>query len=351
MRDWNVLLKQMFVWCLLSSPLHGDDYVSYLDPAKAGPDFQIQGEYVGVVGNAHPIAAQVIALSNGEFEGILYAGGLPGAGWDGVGRFAFAGKTISGVTEFHGMHGERLGFVNPNFLGVYAQGSIRGTADMFLNVVKDAAFTLKKIERKSPTLGARPPEGAVVLFDGTSTSAWENGKLVENDLLDNGAISKRKFRNHFIHVEFRCPFMPTASGMKRGNSGLFVKNMWEIQILDSFGWNRDNRKFERLSAFGRCGGIEEMAAPELNAALPPLSWQTYDIEFRDTVFDSNGTKLRPAMITVHLNGIRIHNRVVLPPAPPEPEKSRATEGMPGALYLQQHGNPVRFRNIWVIERP
>ncbi len=325
----------------------------YLDPARAGPDFRVQGEYVGLVGNLHPIAAQVISIGDGQFDGVLYSGGLPGAGWDGVSRYAFRGKTEQGTTRFHGVHGEQLAFENPLFSAVHDNGTIEGTARMFLNRVADASFVLHKKQRSSPSLGAPAPPGATVLFDGSNTTAWQVGTIVEEKLLDRGATSKQAFGSHFLHLEFRCPFMPTARGMRRGNSGVYLQSTWELQILDSFGWNRDNRKFERLSALGRCGGLAEMTAPEINAAFPPLSWQTYDIEFRAARYGTAGQILHPAMITAYLNGIRIHNQVVLPAAPPEeqrPPPRHSPRGV-GRLHLQDHGNPVHFRNIWIIERP
>jgi len=144
--------------------------------------------------------------------------------------------------------------------------------------------------------------------------------------------------------------MPTATGMQRGNSGVYVKHEWEIQILDSFGWHHENRKFERLSRFGRCGGIHEMVAPRINMSFPPLTWQTYDIDFTMARFDVDGKKTSAATITVRHNGVVIHDRYVLPPVPPGRAASTTREGQPGPIFLQDHGNPVRFRNIWVLEK-
>ena len=110
--------------------------------------------------------------------------------------------------------------------------------------------------------------------------------------------------------------MPTARGMNRGNSGVYVKRVWEIQIIDSFGWNTENRKFVRLSAFGRCCGIHEMVKPPVNMSFPPVSWQTYDVEFLAAKFDESGRKIVPAMMTVHHNGVLIHDKFVLPTTPP-----------------------------------
>ncbi len=327
-----------------------EKHATYTDPEKAGRDFLVQGEYQGSLGNGKVIAAQVISLGNAKFEGILYGGGLPGAGWDEKTRFHFRGETRGDTTHCVGIHGERLMFENPNFHGTIQDEVFRGQAAMFRNVTEDASFEMKKVHRRSPTLGAKPPPGAIVLFDGTNVDEWVNGKLVDGNLLDVGTETKRKFKSLRLHLEFRTPFMPTARGMARGNSGAYVKKVWEIQVIDSFGWNTENRKFERLSGFGRSGGIQEMVKPRLNMCYPPLSWQTYDVEFTAARFDDAGNKISPAMMTVRLNGIAIHDKFVLPPVPPGRDAKMTQEGRSGPLFLQEHKNPVRFRNIWVVEK-
>ena len=322
---------------------------SFTNSAEAGPDFQVQGEYAGNVGSDFPVGIQVIALGNREFQGVVFTGGLPGAGWDESSVSHIGGRTQEdGRTDFHGIHGERLKFASSNFRGSIRDGVFTGEAHTFHGRADSVEFRLEKVFRKSPTLGARPPAGAIVLFDGTGVEEWEGGRLVGDGLLDVGTTSERKFGSVRIHLEFRCPFMPTARGMKRGNSGVYVKREWEVQIVDSFGWHHENRKFERLSKFGRAGGIHEMVGPRINMSFPPLSWQTYDIDFTLARFDSAGNRVSPATMTVRHNGVLIHDRVVLPPLPPETDKLKFKEGEPGPIYLQDHGNPVRYRNIWVV---
>lgn len=323
-----------------------------LSTESAGADFQVQGEYLGLVGHVLKAGAQVIAKGKGHFEGVFYRGGLPGDGWDGATRFAFRGKTQDGQTRFVGVHGERLAFENPNFAAIHHPDRLIGQAKMFLNATPDVSFVLRKVHRKSPTLGAQPPDDAIVLFDGSSASEWLNGRVVEERLLACGTTSRSKFNDHFLHLEFRCPFMPEASGMGRGNSGVYLQSRWEVQIVDSFGWNRDNRKFERLSALGRCGAVAEMIAPRINMSLPPLVWQTFDIEFKAARFEPSGKRAAPAELTVLHNGVKVHDRLILPPDPPDESRPppRDAPGLPGALFLQDHGDPVHFRNIWVVER-
>jgi len=326
-----------------------EEFPTFTDTSKAGPDFLVQGEYVGLVGGSHAIAAQVIAMGEGKFEGVLFGGGLPGAGWDETTRFHFRGETKDGVTRFIGLHGERLKYENTTFTGLLQEGNFKGTADMFRNVVDVSSFEMKKVDRKSSTLGARPPKGAIVLFDGSSTNEWIDGKFVDDKLLDNGATSKRLFQGIQLHVEFRLPFMPTAQGMNRGNSGLYVKD-WEIQIGDTFGWTSENRQFERLSLQGLCGSLMKMAVPRLNMCFPPLAWQTLDVDFEAAEFDSKGHKQKPAMMTVRHNGVMVFDRYVMSTVPPGGSPDRSVEKDARPILLQAHGNPVHFRNIWVREK-
>jgi hypothetical protein len=187
-----------------------------------------------------------------------------------------------------------------------------------------------------------------VLFDGTNVDAWEGGRIVEEGLLDVGTRTHEKFGSHRLHLEFRTPFMPTARGMKRGNSGVYLLGLWEVQVLDSFGWNNENRKFERLADYGRCGAVHEVAEPRVNLCLPPLTWQTYDLHFEAARFDGAGKRTRPAMLTVVHNGVVVHDRLVLPPVQPGDDRMEPLEGRRGPIELQQHGNPVRYRNVWIV---
>jgi hypothetical protein len=160
--------------------------------------------------------------------------------------------------------------------------------------------------------------------------------MTTDGLLMQGVTSKRKFQSGTLHLEFRTPYMPQDSGQGRGNSGCYVQGRYEVQILDSFGLEaKDNE----------CGGLYSVREPSLNMCFPPLAWQTYDIEYTAAAYDSAGNLLKNPRITVRHNGVVIHDNVELP--------NRKSTGAPvdvgpepGPVYLQDHGNPVRFRNIW-----
>jgi cytochrome c553 len=269
--------------------------------ATADSDFEVQGEYVN-----DKLGLQVIALGKGDFDLLLYQGGLPGDGWDGTAPQKFDGES---------------------------------------SVVRQLAQSrgLKKIERQSPTLGAQPPIGAVVLFDGTQKSLddhWNPGaKRTADGLLIQGAMTKEKFRDYTLHIEFRTPFQPSARGQGRGNSGVYHQGRYETQVLDSFGLTGKNNE---------TGGIYEVRDPDLNMCFPPLIWQTYDVDFTAARFDDSGRKTDDAILTVRLNGVLVQNTVKVPA--PTRAAPLAESPEPGPIYLQDHGNPVRYRNVWLVPR-
>jgi len=177
----------------------------------------------------------------------------------------------------------------------------------------------------------------VVLFDGTSTGAFTEAEMTEDKLLKTGVTSKQLFANHRIHLEFRTPYKPFARGQARGNAGLYVQGRYETQILDSFGLEGE---------MDEAGGIYSIKAPDFNACFPPLSWQTYDVDFTAAEFE-NGEKVKSARMTVRLNGFVIQDDVELTHATTASPLEEGPE--PGPVYLQDHSNPVVYRNIWVIE--
>lgn len=293
-----------------------------VDSTKADADFLLQGEYTGPATASSNQGLQLVALGDGKFQGVLYGKGLPGESWDGKTRLALTGETIGGKLQLSGT----------NFRGVVEGGQVQADLD-------GVKFTLKKVERQSPTLGAKPPQGAVVLFDGTTADAWDKGKLVEGNLLAVGTRTKQKFKDYTLHLEFRTPYMPHARGQGRGNSGLYLNDQYEFQILDSFGLAGENNE---------CGGYYSFAKPKLNMCLPPLTWQTYDVDFTMARYDANKNKLKPATATIRLNGVIVHEKYEIPKF--NGGGGQADESLPGSIFVQDHGNPVHFRNIWIVER-
>ncbi|MBP3959415.1 DUF1080 domain-containing protein [Gemmata sp. G18] len=301
------------------------------DVAK-DPDFAIQGEYEGeVIIDRKPtkIALQVVARGGSEFMVKAFVGGLPGAGWNGK-ETATATATRTGdqviITEARNKKTRQV--------GEFESGAIRIHWD-------DAEGTLKKVERTSKTIGAKPPADAVVLFGGEGDEKnWNGGKLVtlsDGKYLDVGVTSKQKFGAFKAHVEFRLPWMPNSTGQGRGNSGVYFQNRYECQVLDSFGLSGENNE---------CGGIYTQHKPSVNMCLPPLTWQTYDIEFTPAQFDSAGKKTKNGHATVYHNGVKIHDNIEFPKECPGGQKEDANSG---PFQFQNHGDPVVYRNVWVVE--
>ena len=193
------------------------------------------------------------------------------------------------------------------------------------------------------------PEGALILFDGSHLDQWtkrgsrepaawpvEDGSMVTRG---GDIVTWEKFEDCYLHVEFLCPDLPShVTGQGRSNSGVFLQGRYEIQVLDSWGRNPPGR--------GDCGALYNMAAPLVNASKRPDEWQAYDIFFRAPRFDRNGRKTENARVTVLHNGIVIHNNV---------EAATQTGGAlnedyadPGPILLQDHGNAVRYRSVWIV---
>lgn len=300
---------------------------SFTDAKSAGLTFSLQGEYKGTVTTDEgekAFAAQVIALGGDNFTVVGYHGGLPGDGWKrGDKLVTLQGKLVDGKVQ--GVTEAGNFSITDGTISVTAEGKTIGT--------------LTRAERKSPTLGVKPPVDAVVLFDGSSAEAFENGELVEGNLLGaTNCFTKEKLGDHHLHIEFRTPFMPSARGQGRGNSGVYIQGRYEMQVLDSFGLDGKNNE---------CGGIYSISEPIVNMCLPPLSWQTYDMDFTAARYADDGKKTKNARATIKHNGVVIHDDLELTHGTPG---YHAEGPEPDSLFLQNHGNPVAFRNIWVVKK-
>jgi len=194
-----------------------------------------------------------------------------------------------------------------------------------------------------------PAPNAVILFDGKDLSKWQrpDGQPAAWTVADGvmtvsrgNIVTKETFGDAWIHVEFMEPDMPNARGQEKGNSGVYVQARYEIQVLDSYSIKVPGR--------GDCGAIYGQYAPLVNANKPPLQWQTFDIIFRAPRVDASGKVLEQGRMTVLQNDMVIHNNVELlgPTAGGDPNVAA-----PGPLLLQDHGHPLKYRNIWLVPLP
>jgi hypothetical protein len=206
----------------------------------------------------------------------------------------------------------------------------------------------------TPVVDNKPPSDAIVLFNGKDFSNWEGekGKPVGWTLDKAGFMTvkkgtggiqtKQQFGSCQLHVEWRTPTTIEGEGQGRGNSGIFLMGLYELQVLDSYG----NVTYSN----GQAGSIYKQRIPLVNASLKPGSWQVYDLVFTAPKFKEDGSLLSPAKFTVFHNGVLVQNNVELKGETVyigQPEYKTKIEK--GPLALQDHGNPVSFRNIWIRE--
>jgi hypothetical protein len=216
-----------------------------------------------------------------------------------------------------------------------------------------ADVKVAKPEDKQDVPATPPPAGAIVLFDGKSFEQFEKqgGGKPEWELKEGGAaqvkggslVTKMKFNEPIrLHVEFRTPYLPDQSGQGRGNSGVYLQGRYEVQVLDSYGIPHEKYQMND------CGSIYGVAIAKHNACKAPTVWQAYDIDFTPPKFDGD-KKVAAGRITVVQNGVKIHDDQ-------EITVDNTTSGMggdpktPGPIMFQDHGNPVQYRNIWVMKK-
>jgi len=305
------------------------------DRRADNPHDGIMGEYVGrwrpEGGQAAEAFARVIGEGDGAYRVRLFT------------SHAWASKfgELTGKAD-----GKRVA-LEGQLAGAAAKGTLEGGEVLVVEGEK-GEFEGKFRVRKSPNLGAKPPPGAVVLLpyeEGKKPGldAWQNQKWQPQDdgsvLVSGGNnVSKQEFGSVRLHVEFRCPYQPKARGQGRGNSGVYLHGKYEIQVLDSFGLEGKGNE---------AGGIYGVSEPKANPALPPTQWQTYDVVFRAPTVADDGTVTKPPVFEkVEFNGVLIQENAEV--------RKTTTAGMAGKirgqgpLMLQDHGNAVRFRNIWYV---
>jgi hypothetical protein len=198
---------------------------------------------------------------------------------------------------------------------------------------------------------ADPPSDAIVLFNGKDLSHWrdKDGGVAKWNVRDGyvevapgtGDITTRdKFGDVQLHVEWATPPIPKGEGQERGNSGVFLMDRYEIQVLDSY----DNKTYYH----GQAGAVYKQHAPLVNASRKPGEWQTYDIVFHAPKFDEQGKVIERARVTVLHNGVLIQNNVEIYGLTYHDRPALYVAHSPEEpLHLQDHGNPVRYRNIWI----
>lgn len=295
----------------------------------ADPDFKVQGEYTGAAtgpdgGPEIKVGVQVIALGGGKFHAVAYHGGLPGDGWDGGNKFEVDGQRQDGVVVFPNDQGR--GEIKNGVLRIHAPAG-------------EVLAELAKVERKSPTLGdplRQAPWCCSMARVGPSSTP---ARLRPRAIWPPGPPANANSEAASCTSSFSCRSCPRLAARTAAIAAATCKGGYEVQMLDSFGLTGENDE---------CGGIYGVKSPDTNMAFPPLSWQTYDIDYTAARYE-NGKKVKNATITVMHNGVVVQKNVEVPnatraaPVPEGPE--------PGPLYLQEHGNAVCYRNVWLVEKP
>jgi hypothetical protein len=204
------------------------------------------------------------------------------------------------------------------------------------------------------TSGSSAPSDAVVLFDGKDLTNWVSDKDPQAAApwtVQDGAMivkakagdvrTKQEFENYQLHIEFRTPAQVEGTGQGRGNSGIFMQGLYELQVLDNY----DNRTYSN----GQAGSIYKQTMPLVNACKKPGEWQTYDVVYTAPRFNKDGMMIDPPYITVLQNGILVQNHTKINGPTPYIGLPDVKAHGKGPIKLQDHGNPTAFRNIWIRE--
>ncbi len=322
----------LIVFLGVQSNLPGQSIIPAKGPVMTEPptedlNYLLMGEFVGEIKTAdeeaQKLGLQLRPVGNDQFDAVSFIGGLPGQ------------------EDHQGTPMRMIGRRSEDFL-VLSGGPwaifVEQESCTIIDRKGDKIGRLERISRISPTLGARPPQDATILFDGTSTDQFVKAEMTDEGLLKEGADVKPMFQDFNLHAEFRLPYMPEANDQARANSGLYLQSRYECQVLDSFAQD---------PVFNGCGALYRFRAPDLNMCFPPLVWQTYDIQFTAPRWAADGTKRRDAHVTSWVNGVKVQDDVALPN-----KTGAGQEEAPTLLpiRLQDHRDPVRFRNVWIVDR-
>jgi hypothetical protein len=303
----------------------------------AGVTDAVMGDYVGTFapagGAAVKAEGKVIAEGGGSYRAVLLIPSAADA--TRTDRYELTGKGDAKKVPLAGAAGAQ------DWTGAIEGGKLAAAS-------KAGKAELKFTVKTSPAVGAKPPAGAVVLIpyaegkppslDAWAAPAWKpqaDGSVMAaaSDIHTN-----RKFGDIQLHVEFCIPLEAEGRGQGRGNSGIYLEDIYEIQILDSFGLKVGPSE---------CAAVYTQVAPKENACLPPGSWQSYDITFLAPRLDSSGKKVKDASVTVIHNGVKVQDRTTI--TGPTGSARGKPETATGVLRLQFHEHPVRFRNVWLVE--
>jgi hypothetical protein len=343
--EWQGLQVAMSSLVLLSAPAVSADDVWQADPFLG----DYEGDWSqGVKVWPRGLVAQVVPRGEGKYQVNL----LP----------EFDHRCPPHAVVEAKVEGKALVLDDGPWSGRIANGTFTGKG---LAKNRPATFELQKLSRPSPRLGASPPEGAVVLFDGTGFDHWvgisKDGKVeevlwklvdgvmevaptLEEHAFASSIGTKKTFQDYLLHVEFRLPLFPAVIGQSRANSGIIFEDytFHELQVLDGYGLP---------GYYDECGAIYNISAPYVNMCRPPHQWQSYDIIYRGPRYADDGKLLRPARISVDHNGKLVQKDVELPDSPAAQRQRQANPGSRrvGRIKLQNHGDPIQYRNIWLKE--
>jgi hypothetical protein len=325
------MMKRLVLLIVVAFSSFAAQAFEFEDPA----DFPLMGDWQGrwinalkghEKGNPH-VAAQLLPTADGNYRVVI----LP--------ELYNRSKPYLSI-EVPATH-ERVEVKHAGFEVVFEGTKVSGQATLHGDLTR---FELEKVPLSSPTRGAKPPQGATVLFDGTGFDAWQHddGKDVTWERVGDAMqtvsklnkVNKEKgiggnlrtrssFGSMRLHMEFRYPVEAGKSGQGRGNSGLFLGAIGEVQILNSY---------TTPNYWNECGAFYKRIPAKVDAAGPPLEWQAYDV---DIDLQANGK----AVVTVQLNGRILHHQMEMPCGAKEL-----------SIGLQDHINILQFRNIWLVEK-